>query len=204
MTVTQTTSTTDVHPQSPIARVSPAPSHEELTVITDIEQLEPNYKVQAKAFLLDLAGLPVQLYETRRSLARQAYLCRIGASRANGANGPHPWRLACDIILDVHHVYWNDKKTRPQIKYDAHGRAVGGAAWDIGLDDHGHVLRQDVFDVVMEMGRKSADHGMIWGGSLLPGWKISTAPPGYPLGFDPFHFQQKEWAALTAHLPPPT
>lgn len=175
-------------------------------VITSIDTLEPKFRDDV-AHLLDLAasdGLPVRLFETRRSLERQAWLFAHGVSRAAGANGPHCWGLAADIILEVKHQFWNTHNVGTDQRPQKVGG--GGAEWDTGVEMRGAscmVIRPHVAEVWRRVGAMGVMLGMTWGGTNEGPWKSSR--PGDLFGWDVAHVQMRGWAKYreTARLPSP-
>lgn len=183
--------------------------------ISSLEELEPQFRGDVRALIADLAheDLPISVFETRRSLARQDWLAAKGVSRATGPSGPHPYGLAIDIVLDPDHPSWPARGGAPI--------RVGGAGapWDTGIElraleqrDEGtqvvktvhvcQVIRPHVLEVVMRLGQLAEEHGLQWGGRNEGLWASSRK--GDLLGWDPFHFQRRHWRGLVRKLPPPT
>lgn len=184
---------------------------------SSLDALEPMFLVTVRAFLEDCMAedLPLWVFETRRSLDRQAWMRAAGVSRASGLDGPHPWGLAIDIVLDPKHASW-PKRGGPPVRV-----GDSGAAWDTGVEVRAVaraqpsdplvmrpqtsscvVVRQGVHDVVARLGALAELRGLEWGGRNSGAW--ASHRPGDPFGFDAFHFQRRGWRALKASLPTPT
>ena len=102
-------------------------------VVVDVERLNEPFRAKAKALLASISEhrLPMMVFETLRPLERQAWLHAKGYSRAAGPNGPHPWGLAMDVILDPKSTEWKEIGDRPI------GVGGGGANWDTRLQPDG-------------------------------------------------------------------
>jgi D-alanyl-D-alanine carboxypeptidase len=70
--------------------------------IADINLLEPRTRAHVRAMMAASAaqGLPLMLFETFRSQARQADLFAKGATQLK-AVGVHHYGLACDLVKDI-------------------------------------------------------------------------------------------------------
>jgi hypothetical protein len=158
--------------------------------ITDLAQLDPACEPAARHFLrlLQEHELPYVVAETRRTVARQKALYDKGVSKAAGANGPHPWGLALDVILDHKSRYWAGK-TKPMTA----GGVITG--WDTGYDvtpdGRAVLMREDVRFVVAAFGWLAKEAGLEWGGVNAGPWR--SARTGDEFGSDPFHFQMPNW-----------
>lgn len=169
-------------------------------VVADVERLNEPFKAKAKKLLaaIDAAGLPMRVFETVRPLERQRWLFDKGYSKAAGPNGPHPWGLAIDIILDAKSKRW---------PAGVHVLAVGGGGseWDTGYDPVAggkvELRRPGVADVVRAFGALAVAEGLTWGGTNAGAW--ASAAGGAEFGWDPFHVQLADWRAWTKHLPAP-
>lgn len=170
-------------------------------VVRDVARLSPPFREKVEALLvaIDEDELPMRVFETLRPLERQRWLHAKGYSRAAGPNGPHPWGLAVDIILDAKSPRWRGIGDRPQ------AIGGGGAEWDTGYDPTAEGLqlrRRGVAHVVRRFGELVRAHGLEWGGVNVGAW--ANAQRGAEFGWDPFHVQLAGWRAWTKHLPPPS
>lgn len=170
-------------------------------VVSDIALLNEPFKAKARKLLAAIADhhLPMVVFETLRPLSRQAWLHSKGYSKAAGPNGPHPWGLAMDVILDPKSSEWKDIGDRPM------GVGGGGAPWDTGFNPTkaGLVLvRPGVAHVVRTFGELAKQNGLEWGGLNFGAW--ASSQPGAEFGWDPFHVQLPGWRAWREHLPPPS
>lgn len=169
-------------------------------VVSDINLLTPQMKERVVALLSDVVTdrLPLRVFETLRRIERQEWLFAKGYSKAKGANGPHPWGLAVDIILNPKSPEWKEIGDRPT--------AIGGGVeWDTGYNQtaDGLVLvRPGVAHVVRSLGELAKKHGLEWGGVNAGGWL--NGAKGAEFGWDPFHLQLANWRAWTKHLPAPS
>ncbi len=121
-------------------------------------------------------GLPLVVYETKRSHKRQDELFARGSSKARGGQSPHNWGLAADRVLVPDSTFWAPKY-RPK------------HPWDMGVDeDRTEIINPMVFEVWKQYGRLVRDAGARWGGL----WK----KPGQLIGWDPFHSQAHNWRKL--------
>jgi hypothetical protein len=166
-------------------------------VISNLGELHPPFLDVVQQLLAMAASdnLPVRVFETRRSLVRQEWLFKNGFSRAAGANGPHPWGLAVDIILEPKHDYWSAQGVKADGRPQKAGG--GGAEWDTGVELRGSscvVVRPAVVEVCRRLGAMAELHGLTWGGRNEGPW--SSRRPGDLFGWDPYHFQMKGWAKL--------
>lgn len=165
------------------------PKPREPARIVDLEQLELFFRGDVVLMLTELhkAGLPLVVFETRRSVERQRWLFAEGVTKAL-SKGPHVYGLAIDIVLDAQHAYWADKPTRPTRV----GRS--GAPWDTGVEiveRKPTVVRPDVAHVVTELGAAAKRRGLEWGGDItIPSW---VGRRDDPFGWDPFHVQRQHW-----------
>jgi hypothetical protein len=170
-------------------------------VVADVERLNEPFKSKAKALLESIAKdrLPMMVFETLRPLERQAWLHAKGYSRAAGPNGPHPWGLAIDVVLDPKSREWIEIGSRPL------AIGGGGANWDTGYNPtkDGLVLaRPGVAHVVRTFGELVKAQGLQWGGVNAGAW--ADGRKGSEFGWDPFHVQMPGWRQWCAHLPPPS
>ena len=168
--------------------------------IIDVDALEPSFATQVRALLQTLKeeGLPVEVFETRRSLERQAWLHGEGVSRAAGVGGPHVHGLAVDIVLDVEHHYWGMHGCMPVVVGDA------GAPWDTGVElRNGRcvLVRAGVAEVVATLGAVATSMGFEWGGTNAGPWRSSR--PGDLFGWDHCHFQRARWRSFVPALADP-
>lgn len=141
--------------------------------------------------------LPLQVFETLRSVDRQDFYFRTGVSRASGAAGPHCWGLAVDFILIPKHQHWATVKEWPE-------KNGGGAAWDTGVVFDGRacqVRRPKVAAVWQRYGAIAHGLGLTWGGHNAGAW--ASPHPGDLFGWDIAHVQAREWRKLiTGHKSP--
>ena len=170
-------------------------------IVNDVERLNEPFRAKAKALLASIAEdrLPMVVFETLRPLERQAWLHAKGYSKAAGPNGPHPWGLAMDVVLDPKSPEWKGIGDRPV------GVGGGGANWDTGYNPTatGLVLaRPGVAHVVRTFGELIKKHGLEWGGVNVGAW--ADGRRGSEFGWDPFHVQMNGWRAWRAHLPQPS
>ena len=132
--------------------------------------------------------LPLVLFETFRTQARQKHLFEKGYSKVK-TNGPHYYRCAWDLVIapDVTGSY-----TYPD------GRRIGAwlDQWRSGLSkDRKRIIDAARFKIWREYGRlirrefPQLEWGGRWGGK------------GKLMGWDPYHVQLKNWAKLDAWQP---
>lgn len=169
-------------------------------VVADVARLNVPFREKAEQLLasIEANSLPLRVFETLRPLERQRWLHAKGYSKAAGPNGPHPWGLAIDIILDAKSPHWRDIGDRPL------AIGGGGSEWDTGYNPTagGLVLtRRGVAHVVRTLGELATGLGLEWGGRNAGAW--ASGQPGAEFGWDPFHIQLAGWRAWTKHLPPP-
>lgn len=160
-------------------------------MFVSFEDLAEPFK--AKCLMLDdkilAKGLPLKLFETRRSFKRQAELFGKGRDLRDGlmvvvdkskvvtgaqaGQSPHNWGLAADFILDVDHTYWKQWNDRPE------------SPWDDGKGPK--LVKPNVINVWHQFGMLAREVDLTWGGSWrfldlphveLPTWK-SLRPQNY-------------------------
>lgn len=127
------------------------------------------------------SGLPLVLFETKRSFKRQAELYSKGrneagvvveprdvVTKASSGESPHNWGLAADFILDVNHAYWDKWHDKPD------------GPWD---DGKGHkTTKPNVINVWHQFGELVKEMNLEWGGT----WKFRDLP----------HVQLPNWKDL--------
>ena len=170
-------------------------------IVADVEKLNAPFKPKAHELLalIEEHRLPMVVFETLRPLERQKWLFQKGYSRASGANGPHCWGLAIDVVLDPKSKEWKEIGDRPIAV------GGGGAPWDTGYDPtaDGLVLRRaGVAHVVREFIALARRLGLDSGGVNDGPW--ANREKGAEFGWDPFHVQLSGWRAWTRHLPQPS
>lgn len=119
-------------------------------------------------------GLPLKLFEARRTFKRQAELYNHGrelrdglmvvvrpkdvVTKAQSGESAHNWGLAADFILDIKHEYWDKWKDKPD------------SPWDNGKGSK--ITKPNVINVWYQFGILAKEMELEWGGS----WKFLDLP----------------------------
>ena len=164
-------------------------------VIYDVALLAHPFRGDVEMLLQALADehLPMRLFETKRSIARQNYLYAKGVSRARALESPHVWGLAIDVILEVNHDHWKRKKATP------------ANPWDTGTKYDGRtcfVAEPVIVAVWARYGQIATNLGFVWGGKNEGAWKSARTADVF--GWDPVHCQAPAWRVLAGTMTPPT
>ena len=141
-------------------------------------------RVQGLDAKLKEMGLPLKLFESRRSFKRQAELFNKGrkfedglilvehpaqiVTKARAGESAHNWGLAADFVLDVDHEYWAKWLDRPENPWDS----------GVGIKPP----KPNVIGVWHKFGELAAWCDLEWGGS----WKFKDLP----------HVELKNWKSL--------
>lgn len=133
---------------------------------------------KSKAVELDVKikekGLPLKVFETRRSFKRQAELFAHGrdlrdglmvvvaprdvVTKAKAGESPHNWGVAADFILDLEHEYWKKWLDKPD------------TPWDNGKGTK--TTKPNVINVWYQFGTLAKEIDLEWGGT----WKFLDLP----------------------------
>lgn len=127
-------------------------------------------------------GLPFVVYETGRTNTRQRWLYAYGRTRQKDKgiitnikeDGPHGSGCAWDVVIDWNAVAWSERK---------------GYGWQLGLShDRKRLEDRRTFRFWWALGRVWKD-----GFSECIEWGGTWAKAGELIGWDPGHFEMRDW-----------
>jgi hypothetical protein len=153
-----------------------APFYKATAKVNDLEYLEPVTRAAVQAIMSESAanGQPLILFETYRSVQRQQFLFKQGATTLQQV-GVHHYGLAADLVKDINgQPSWAGEWGFLRDLANKHG-LISGLDWGLPQEHHSFVDADHVQRVALK------DQAKLFAGAWYPEDKYTpSAPPPVP------------------------